>query len=326
MRAAIHLENLRPALQPILVKQPDGTHISSTHRAYLPGLAHLRREAARVDIFRDQDLPHTSLMSLGQLCDAGCEAHLDAKALMVSNPDTTPLYRGERNRATGLWDVDWRNPLPALTSTSATNEVSAPQASPPSAVQHGGTVIVAQSLTSNAQRVGFYHAALGSPPVATLLTALRANILPTLPIDIDMVRKAPPTTMATAKGHLDARRQGIQSTRPPAVEDPECSFPVGDIRHTPGAAISVMISPAKCEVDIDPTGRLSIHTEWGGDYHVVFYHHDSNYIHVETCWHPCCYSRETRAERILGTACAGRILHRPGAGSLPLLRGLAPWY
>jgi hypothetical protein len=69
-------------------------------------------------------------MSLGQLCDTGCEAHLDAKALVVSNPDTTPLYRGERNRATGLWDVDWRNPLPPSAFTSATNEVSAPQASP----------------------------------------------------------------------------------------------------------------------------------------------------------------------------------------------------
>jgi hypothetical protein len=128
-------------------------------------------------------------MSLGQLCDAGCEAHLDAKALVVFNPDTTPLYRGERNHATGLWDVDWRNPLTASTSTSAANEASAPQASPPlNAVQHDGTALVALSLTSNAQRVGFYHAALGSPPVATLLTALRANILPTLPIDIDMVR------------------------------------------------------------------------------------------------------------------------------------------
>jgi hypothetical protein len=42
-----------------------------------------------------------------------------------------------------------------------------------------------------------------------------------------------------------------------------------------------MISPAKCELDIDPTGRLPIHTEWGGDYHVVFYHYDANYIHVE---------------------------------------------
>jgi hypothetical protein len=69
MRAAIHLEDLRPALQPISVKQPGGTQICSTRRAYLPGLAHLRREATRVDIFRDQDLPHTSLMSLGQLCE-----------------------------------------------------------------------------------------------------------------------------------------------------------------------------------------------------------------------------------------------------------------
>jgi hypothetical protein len=57
-------------------------------------------------------------MSLGQLCDAGCTAHLSAEELVVSNPDTTPLYRGQRNRATGLWDVDWRQPLPVQPATA----------------------------------------------------------------------------------------------------------------------------------------------------------------------------------------------------------------
>jgi hypothetical protein len=38
---------------------------------------------------------------------------------------------------------------------------------------------------------------------------------------------------------------------------------------------------AKDEIYVDPTGRLIIHTEWGGDYHVVFCHYDGNYIHVD---------------------------------------------
>jgi hypothetical protein len=83
-------------------RQPDGAFIRSTHRAYLPGLTHLRRQAAQVDVFEDKDLPHISLMSLGQLCDAGCTAHLSAQELVVSNPDTTALYQGLRNRTTGL--------------------------------------------------------------------------------------------------------------------------------------------------------------------------------------------------------------------------------
>jgi hypothetical protein len=57
-------------------------------------------------------------MSLGQLCDAGCTAHLSALELVASNPDTTPLYLGQRNRATGLWDIDWRQPLPVQPTTA----------------------------------------------------------------------------------------------------------------------------------------------------------------------------------------------------------------
>jgi hypothetical protein len=53
-----------------------------------------------------------------------------------------------------------------------------------------------------------------------------------------------------------------------------------DTARPPGASIIVKIYEAKKEIDIDPAGRLPIATE-GGEYHVIFYHYDANYIHVE---------------------------------------------
>jgi hypothetical protein len=63
--------------------------------------------------------------------------------------------------------------------------------------------------------------------------------------------------------------------------DEQCSFFAVDAAKPPGASIMVQVYDAKKEIDIDPSGRLPIHTEWGGEYHVVFYHYDGNYIHVE---------------------------------------------
>jgi hypothetical protein len=238
-------------------------------------------------------LRHTSLMSLGQLFDAGCTAHLSAQELVVSNPDTTPLYRGQRNRAPGLWDIEWRQPFPlqsttALAAASANAVFGAPttQTTPAAPESHVAVTPTQRSnahalnalrLSSNAERVHFYHAAMGSPPEVTLTKALSAGILPTLLITAELVRKTQPQTLATAEGHLDAHHQGIQSTqtKPTAVKhkqiiDEICSFPDVDTAKPPGASIIVNIYEAKKEIDIDPAGRLPTSTQWGGENHVVF--------------------------------------------------------
>jgi hypothetical protein len=180
-----------------------------------------------------------------------------------------------------------------------------------------GTALNALRLSSNTERVLFYHAAMGSPPVVTLTKALRAGILPTLPITAEMLTKTPPHTLATAEGHLDAHRQGIQSTQPTTVKhqskpvlDNECSFPAVDTAKTPGARIVVKFYKAKDEIAIGPTGRLPNYTEWGGDYHVVFYHYDGNYIHVEFTKE---YEQEGARRGIAPRAC---ILYRPRHGRL----------
>jgi hypothetical protein len=143
----------------------------------------------------------------------------------VSDPDTTPLYRGQRNRATGLWNVDWRQPLPVQPTTTLTGFYAGtasevlPMTTAAQTQRRNAHALNALRLSNNAERVRFYHAAMGSPPVVTLTKALSAGILPTLPITAELVRKTQAQTLATAKGHLDAHRQGVQSTRPRPTEE-----------------------------------------------------------------------------------------------------------
>jgi hypothetical protein len=37
----------------------------------------------------------------------------------------------------------------------------------------------------------------------------------------------------------------------------------------------------KDKIDVDPTGRLPIYTEWGGGNHIMFYHYDDSYLYAK---------------------------------------------
>jgi hypothetical protein len=124
-------------------------------------------------------------------------------------------------------------------------------------------------LFNYAERVKFYHAAKGSPPTETLLKAMREELLPTLPITIttSMLNKSPPRTLVIvmAKGHLDVLRQGTSTQS--EHSDQDCRrrrllISSLDPSSTPHQEIYC----AKDEIDVDPTGRLPIHTEWGGSF------------------------------------------------------------
>jgi hypothetical protein len=65
----------------------------------------------------------------------------------------------------------------------------------------------------NADYVAFFHAAFGSPPITTFISALRKGFLGNLPrLTSKMVMANPPNSLATAKGHLDLTRQGLHSS------------------------------------------------------------------------------------------------------------------
>ena len=50
-------------------------------------------------------LTSASLISIGQLCDDGCTAILNDKALTIYK-NGHPVLRGMRNLVDGLWDID----------------------------------------------------------------------------------------------------------------------------------------------------------------------------------------------------------------------------
>ena len=101
------------------------------------------------------------------------------------------------------------------------------------------------------------------------------------------VRRNTPNPAATAYGHLYATRQGIKLTKhkvPPLLT----TKPVFDENIEPISAASER--RIWCQVDdvrvgrahFDATGALPQRGRTGALYQIVFYHEDSNIIHVET--------------------------------------------
>ena len=73
-------KNKWPAKYPISVHLPNGKIIKNTHECYLP-IPQLPKEAVLARIF--PELSSASLLSIGQLCDAGCNAKLDANTIDI---------------------------------------------------------------------------------------------------------------------------------------------------------------------------------------------------------------------------------------------------
>ena len=123
-----------------------------------------------------------------------------------------------------------------------------------------------------------------------------------------MVRKHDPTSMATAKGHLDRTRQGLNSTKEAAgiggaaaaaagvtlgwYEDERISadtsresdaewIPMDKKERTNGVLFKV-IRPRLGRNHMDATGRFPVESEQGNGYLMVFVCEDSNYVHFET--------------------------------------------
>ena len=99
------ITNKRPALCPLAVTLPNHEVMHSTHEAEL-SLPGLPPEACSAHLF--PSLGDLSLVSIGQLCDAGCVANFTATDVTVSNAGTTVLQG--RRHADKLWHVQLPSP------------------------------------------------------------------------------------------------------------------------------------------------------------------------------------------------------------------------
>ena len=151
--------------------------------------------------------------------------------------------------------------------------------------------------------VAFAHAALFSPAIRTLKTALDRGYLPPFPgLTSKTLAKYTPHSMATAKGHLDATRKNQRSTKPAREEQQRQEqkedqdrlqaileelqkdyFPEQPEDGKRTHVCFIAVYETRGHVSSDLTGRFPIPSSSGNHYILFVYDFDSNYIFMRAC-------------------------------------------
>ena len=264
---AVHanLDNVKPNPQPIQVRLPDHNHMYSTHTGELP-IPALPDSARLCHLF--PALGNISLVSIGQLCDAGCTANFTATEATISYNGII-ILRGHRDSTTNkLWHL-------RLPAEKPTENVAL------AAVTHTATL---------SDLVAFAHAALFSPVPSTLYKALHRGFLPPFPgLDLKSFSKYTPTSEATIKGHLDTARKNQKSTKDstPTTFDPilqellEDAFPPAPFDGERTNMVFATFHEIRGAVHSDLTGRFPIPSGSGNHYILTVYCYDANAILME---------------------------------------------
>jgi hypothetical protein len=245
---------------PIAICNPNGQLMISSHTADLD-LSCLPKAARQAHIV--PDLTNQSLISIGQLCDAGCEVILDANLAKVLCKGKV-ILTGTRTQLTKLWHLN----TPFQTAASA------------STLPH-----------KQAEAVAFAHATLWSPALSTLQQALDSGILTTFPgLTSETLRKCPPNSAATYKGHLDQSRKNQRSTKPKpspttAPSASPINSPIDNTDEEPTEHLeqrthhccAAIIEP-KSTIHTDLTGRFLVSSSKGNNCIFVLCDYDSNAI------------------------------------------------
>jgi hypothetical protein len=149
-------------------------------------------------VFDDNILSH-NLVGFSNFCNEGCTVTLTQTGIIVSRDGVT-VWAGDKAPGDKLWYLD-------LASIGAKEHTE--QNSVAMSVIH---------LDTDADYVKFVHAALGSPPISSLINAVSKGWLGNLPrLTTRMIRQNMPDLANTALGHLDLKRQGQHSTRTTAA-------------------------------------------------------------------------------------------------------------
>ena len=263
------LLNKRATNNPIAISNPNGDIMYSSHEAELDILG-LPLAARQVHIV--PALASHSLMSMGQLCDAGCEVVFSKRKVTVLLNDQTILI-GRRDKRTKLWHIKIQQKplLPVSTANSA-------------------TALAAIGAATPADLVTFAHASLGFPAISTLEKALQKGYINHFPgLTLETLRRHPPThSIPMHKGHLDQQRKGLRSTKAPPTDNTPTDEELNEISDTlfPPQAGSVhedhhcfltLVNPTG-QIAMDPTGRFLTPSVAGDNYIMVCYDYDGNGI------------------------------------------------
>jgi hypothetical protein len=137
-----------------------------------------------------------SLVSLGQLCDNGCDYVLLDKQYASVIQDGVITIIGIRDPTTGMW----------LTDISSEGTVTPVPSQQPTHHQANS----AYEQKTKVKLIEFLHRACFSPPISTWIQAIDKGFFTTWPgLTAEAVRKYLPKSLATAKGHLKATPKNL---------------------------------------------------------------------------------------------------------------------
>ena len=209
-----------------------------------------------------------SLISVGQLCDAGCTATVDSDTIDILYNGETVLS-GDRSDITTLWHLKY-----------------APTTEQTKLLPYYANKTIGTNTTKNI--VEFFHAAMFSPTNSTLYKALKLNYITNIPgLSADSFKKYAPFSAATIKGHLDQTRQNIRSTKNDKTEhDTESETELFPIQLTQNDNIQAnycytTIYEPTGKVYSDQTGNFKYVSSKGNKSLVIMYDYDSNAILAE---------------------------------------------
>ena len=162
------------ATDPITVRLPNGEKLKNTHECYLP-IPELPTESITARIF--PGLHTASLLSIGQLCDVGCEATFVKNNLKITYQNKI-IVTGDRNFHTGMWEVT----LPQSPDTLTGNQKIPllPPPNPPCAKQQPNIHSVFR-LSTTSSAILYLHAAALFPVKTTWLRAIKNNFFSSWP-------------------------------------------------------------------------------------------------------------------------------------------------
>lgn len=240
---------------PLSVIFPDGATATSigTTSVALPSTS----IALPAHVFDDSSLGQ-SLFSIAEITQRDVDATFSKSGLHLYH-DGTLVHFSAKDPDAVSWQLPICRPVQLLSSANA--------------------VI---SLPSDKKFVDFMHASFGSPAISTFLKALRRNYLPSLPrLTSSLVSRHSPNTVATALGHLDQTRSGIDSTEESHTSNSSENKVLHNIptdQH-PEDTDPYIYTKLSSTADADASGRFPIQSISKDEYQLVSYY--GGYIHVE---------------------------------------------
>jgi hypothetical protein len=248
---------------PIALTIPNGDQIESTHEAHLdiPGLP---KAATLTHIV--PELAEYSLVSLSQICDHGGTATVTADNINIEFEGKT-VMTASRSNETSLWHLD---NYPISDNTQP--------------FPYYANASVGTSHTRDI--VAFFHAAMFSPVIDTLYKALNKGYITNVPgVTTKTLKKYPPFSVASIKGHLDQIRQHVRSTKQSIDrdEDNDDLFPIqltANEATTSHYCYATIFEPTG-KIYTDQTGNFKHTSNKGNNLLVIAYDYDSNAIFAE---------------------------------------------